>query len=220
MDIYVGFHQYLGLKNHYAIAECVEAWESETAMDQNLVISYIGSPTHFVLKYGSRYIAAFRKTAFVQERLTAILADKDAQHATALAEQLRRSRFTTWVYIMEDMRNGTFKIGRSKAPGKRERTLQSEVPETILRFSVPADDAHEKALHARYQPQNVRGEWFTLTPDQLIEVITFLKTNGDADRAFSDLEWLGALFLRTGRGLPKPKLTDDLSDSTGDLFGG
>ena len=54
-------------------------------------------------------------------------------------DRLRKTGFRTFLYVMEDTRNGYFKIGHSKTPGKRERTLQSEVPSVTLRFSIPAD---------------------------------------------------------------------------------
>jgi hypothetical protein len=97
---------------------------------------------------------------------------------------------------MEDPRNGAFKIGHSTTPGKRERTLQSEVPETLLRFSIPAKEMHEKMLHERFRQRHIRGEWFRLTSEDVIEVITFLKAHGDLERASADLAWLGSIFLR------------------------
>ena len=58
-------------------------------------------------------------------------------------DRLRKTGFRTFLYVMEDTRNGYFKIGHSKTPGKRERTLQSEVPSVTLRFSIPAVGARE-----------------------------------------------------------------------------
>jgi hypothetical protein len=203
--IYCQFHRHLRLGCNFATAQCVEAWMKISIRTPNrydILQSYMSSPEHLVFKCerNGEY-ALFHKTAFVQSRLEAMAEEdrlkaesEDAERASALAEQLRRSRFTTFVYLMEDPRNGAFKIGRSQTPGIRERTLQSEVPETLLRFSIPAEEKHEKELHALFQHRRIRGEWFGLTPNDLLEVITFLKENGDAERACGDFHWLGRLF--------------------------
>jgi hypothetical protein len=200
--IYCQFHRYLRLGCHFAVAQCAEAWIKHGPFDRDLSESFILSPRHLVFKRkrDGEY-AVFNKTPFVQSRLDSMAEEdrlkaesEETQRAAVLAEQLRRSRFTTFVYLMEDPRNGAFKIGRSRTPGIRERTLQSEVPETLLRFSIPAEEEHEKTLHARFRHRHIRGEWFGLTPDDLLEVITFLKENGDAERASGDFHWLGRLF--------------------------
>ena len=98
---------------------------------------------------------------------------------------------------MEDTRKNVFKIGRSRTPAKCERTLQSEVPETKLRFSIPGEEAHEQELHTRFAQRRIRGEWFELSPDEVMEVITYLKANGDLPRADADHSWLGAIYLRS-----------------------
>lgn len=211
--VYYAFHRYLRLGVHFAMAECVEAWIKAVADDSDLAKSFRASPHHIVMEYGLLRYAVFAKTDFVSARLAALVeeerrrleetardkerarASEEDQRLAVLAEQLRRSRFTTFVYLMEDSRTHAFKIGRSKTPGKRERTLQSEVPETSLRFSIPADEAHEKTLHSRFRHRHIRGEWFNLTSDDLLEVITFLKANGDVERASADLQWLGTVFL-------------------------
>ena len=111
-------------------------------------------------------------------------------------DRLRKTGFRTFLYVMEDTRNGYFKIGHSKTPGKRERTLQSEVPSVTLRFSIPADEEHEKQLHDHFDNKNLRGEWFSLTAEELLWMISFLKTNGDTARASVDYEWFGKLYFQ------------------------
>lgn len=212
--VYYEFHRSLKLARHFAVGECDEAWMRGTAKDWNLAASFIQSPQHLVIQKGATKCAVFLKTSFVQSRLDSIAeeerriaeetarkaeqarAEDAAQRSDALTQQLRRSRFTTFVYLMEDVRNGAFKIGRSRTPGKRERTLQSEVPETLLRFSIPAEEEHEKALHSRFSHRRIRGEWFELTHDDLVEVIAFLKTNGDPERATVDFQRMGMLYFR------------------------
>jgi len=198
---YCKFHRYLRLGHNFEIAPCLEAWIKISYNDRQLSESYTSPPRHLVLKDKDGLYEVFNKTPFVQSRLDAIAEEdrlkaesEETKRAAALEEQLRRSRFTTFVYLMEDPRNGAFKIGRSKTPGLRERTLQSEVPETLLRFSIPAEERHEKELHALFEHRRIRGEWFGLTAKEILEVIAFLKKNGDAERATGDFEWLGRIY--------------------------
>ncbi len=212
--MYVPFHCRLELGNYFAVAECSEAWVRDSVKDRAFADSYRSSPEHLYITEGASFPAVFARTAFVRKRLESmedaerrgveaetaeverLRMDADSRRDSAEVELLRRSRFATFVYIMEDTRKRVFKIGRSKTPGKRERTLQSEVPETTLRFSIPAEESHEKELHERFAHRRIRGEWFELTDVDLLEVFIFLKANGDAERAEADLHWLGALFLR------------------------
>lgn len=121
---------------------------------------------------------------------------EEARRVSVDLDRLRKSGFRTFLYVMEDTRNGRFKIGHSKTPGKRERTLQPEVPSVTLRFSIPADEEHEKQLHDHFDNKNLRGEWFSLTAEELLWTISFLKTNGDTAHASVDYEWLGKLYFQ------------------------
>lgn len=66
------------------------------------------------------------------------------------------------VYLMKNMANGYYKIGVSRQPRVRERTLRSEEPDIRLLASVEADCPLERELHRRYASKRVRGEWFAL----------------------------------------------------------
>jgi len=73
-----------------------------------------------------------------------------------------------YVYLMEDTANGRYKIGMSKKPEYRERTLQSEKPEITLicsKMYSSRDEARkiEKELHQRFKNNRIRGEWFNLS---------------------------------------------------------
>lgn len=72
------------------------------------------------------------------------------------------------VYVMKDRQNGLYKIGKSKNPSLRERTLQSEKPSVEMVFSTnERNDFHERLLHAEFKEFRIRGEWFDLTPAQV-----------------------------------------------------
>ncbi len=184
---YCCFHQALQLFE-INCEECLKAWVREAFGNNDVFRSYLNSPDHLVVNG-----FVFTKTPFVRKMLSAyenVAAEKGAQMEL---ERLRRSRFKCYIYLMEDLRNGTFKIGRSKTPAKRERTLQSEVPQIVMRFSVPGEEAHEKQLHDHFQGKRLRGEWFTLTNDDLLWIVDFLKVSGDSARAIVDYQWLGAV---------------------------
>lgn len=73
-------------------------------------------------------------------------------------------------YIMKDSSTGLYKIGKSKNPEYRERTLQSEKP-TIKMIKVFHSDI-ESELHKEFADVRVRGEWFKLNKVQLKRICT------------------------------------------------
>jgi len=80
-----------------------------------------------------------------------------------------------FVYLMRDLRNKSHKIGISKHPTTREKTLQSEQPLTELITSKKyinrkIASAIEKALHDVYSHKRRRGEWFNLNEDDVHEL--------------------------------------------------
>lgn len=75
----------------------------------------------------------------------------------------------TKTYLMIDESNGLIKIGKSFNPFKREKTLRSDTPK--LRLIATLDENKERELHVKYKKQRVRGEWFDLTSDQMLDLI-------------------------------------------------
>lgn len=75
-----------------------------------------------------------------------------------------------YVYLIINCRNGLFKIGRSRNPLKREKTLQAEEPEVLLIKYWSADKSFESKLHKRFLQKRVRGEWFKLNINDLLEL--------------------------------------------------
>lgn len=76
----------------------------------------------------------------------------------------------TKIYLMRDRRTGLTKIGRSKEPKVREKTLQSEAPLVDLLVYWDGVNGHERLLHDRFADKRVRGEWFDLTADDIAEI--------------------------------------------------
>jgi hypothetical protein len=81
-----------------------------------------------------------------------------------------RSEIKYKTYIMKDELNSLYKIGKSKNPRLREKTLQSEKP-TIKMIKVINDDI-EKELHNKYKDFRIRGEWFNLNKIQIKYICT------------------------------------------------
>lgn len=82
---------------------------------------------------------------------------------------------TCYVYLMHDLSNGYHKIGISKDPQYRERTLQSEKPtiEKVCAKEFPTRqiaEAIEAALHKSYAANRLRGEWFNLNPEDVTNI--------------------------------------------------
>lgn len=206
-SVYCSFHEILRLKDA-AFRECLEAWAKSALDNDDITNSYRNSPEHLVMTHAGRpydLTIVFSKTAFVKERLDFLEQNETERKAAAELELLRRSKFNCFIYVMEDLRNRVFKIGRSKTPGKRERTLQSEVPQVVLRFSIPGEEEDEKRLHDRFESKRVRGEWFALTNDDLLMIIEHLKTNGDVSRTIMDHSWLGSVYMASTSNRPSKK---------------
>ena len=85
-----------------------------------------------------------------------------------------------YTYLMKDDNNGYYKIGMSKNPVYREKTLQSEKPTISLlcskKFSSREEAReHEKILHQRYSNQHKRGEWFWLSEQDVADVKEYMR---------------------------------------------
>ena len=80
---------------------------------------------------------------------------------------------------MNDTTNNYYKIGISKNPTYREKTLQSEKPtiEMIAFKKFPnrkIAKSFEKALHSSYDSNRIRGEWFDLNQAEVNDIVESL----------------------------------------------
>lgn len=85
-----------------------------------------------------------------------------------------------YVYLMHDSKNGYHKIGISKTPKYREKTLQSEKPtiDMVCAKEYPSRkiaEAIEAALHKVYDECRIRGEWFNLSEADVAMIRETLK---------------------------------------------
>lgn len=86
------------------------------------------------------------------------------------------STLPCFAYLMKDAITEFYKIGISRSPAYREKTLQAQQPSVSLfltkQFASRSECfAFESGLHKRYSKHRVRGEWFNFTPTALQEVI-------------------------------------------------
>lgn len=97
---------------------------------------------------------------------------------------------STCLYLMRDDRSRLFKIGISKNPEYRERTLQSDNPMvTLLAYWVAVDASDEKVLHKHFQAYRMRGEWFALTPRHIRQIGAYFERSPDVvgDQSYTDI---------------------------------
>jgi hypothetical protein len=74
-------------------------------------------------------------------------------------------------YIMVDHNTGFYKIGKSTNPLVRENTLASEKP--TIELLLICEENIERKLHKDFSNKRVRGEWFSLSADDLLDLIEF-----------------------------------------------
>jgi Meiotically up-regulated gene 113 len=71
-----------------------------------------------------------------------------------------------WCYVYFVRAGDRIKIGRAVDPAQRFRGLQVAHPEELsLVLTIPAHAELERAIHARFEHLQERGEWFRLEPD-------------------------------------------------------
>jgi hypothetical protein len=87
---------------------------------------------------------------------------------------LKAKAVKNYIYLMKNLRNDLVKIGYSKNPKIRERTLQSQEPEIELIKKWEAPKTIEKRLHHKYKNRRTRGEWFSLNAAEIKEICIYM----------------------------------------------
>lgn len=101
------------------------------------------------------------------------LIDYEYMHLRMSERKQNKRQEPNKTYIMKDLSNGFFKIGRSISPVNRERTLMSEKPTIKLIATLNKDI--EKLLHKEFNHVRLRGEWFNLKDDEIKYIISHYK---------------------------------------------
>lgn len=87
-----------------------------------------------------------------------------------------------YVYLMVNTDTSLIKIGTSKNPKYREKTLHSQEPKVHLIAKWKCPKELEKKLHQTYKQKRIRGEWFRLNLNDLKEIETLMNTETNNNR--------------------------------------
>lgn len=82
---------------------------------------------------------------------------------------------SNYIYLMVNTITSYIKIGTSKNPRFREKTLQSQEPHIHLIAKWECNKEIEKKLHYKFQNKRKRGEWFCLTLSDLKDLENFME---------------------------------------------
>lgn len=87
-----------------------------------------------------------------------------------------------FVYFMYERDRKRVKIGYSNNPRGRHLTARTTNSDIELLAFVPCDNAlkFEQHLHAAYAVKKYRGEFYTLTEDEVIELVNWLSSSGSS----------------------------------------
>lgn len=90
------------------------------------------------------------------------------------------------LYLMQSGDTNRYKIGYSENPPHRTCQLQIGSPDELnIRFSCRGDRIIEHIFHRRYEAKKIRGEWFTLSEEDLtiikdeMEVFNYVLEDGN-----------------------------------------
>ena len=108
---------------------------------------------------GIAFVPSIKRT----EAFKSIFKDSIHKNKDALVEENK-------IYLMFNSRNGFTKIGRSKNPSLRERTLQGQEPEITILAWWQGPISLEKDLHQKFDSKRIRGEWFDLSIKNLMAI--------------------------------------------------
>ena len=100
-----------------------------------------------------------------------------------------------YIYLIQSIENGYYKIGVSKHPKKRVKQLQTgNSSELKLIESYQSEHAHkvERALQRRYSYLKKEGEWFDLS---IKEDVSFLSDCQRIEESINVLKKSGNVFI-------------------------
>lgn len=94
---------------------------------------------------------------------------KAAEEKQIIIQSKLKNKQPDYVYLMYNKKTGYYKIGKSNNPSYRERTLQSQEPDINLLCKSIGGVRLEKKLHFIFKDKRIRGEWFDLNENDIIE---------------------------------------------------
>jgi len=138
-------------------------WNSANITEKRCLLEAMEILENYSPKMIARMVADYRANISYCRKLM----DEFRNPETPPLPKVKRISGTTFVYMMRCNRNGLVKIGRSTKPTLREKTLQSEDPSVEMIFCVETNEQVESCLHAAFEANRVRGEWFRLSEAEM-----------------------------------------------------
>lgn len=146
-------------------------------LDKRILLSLNGPASYldietlsYIKKLAEESIETIKSKNIDVENLNNAIFD-DYYNNTLSISKKEKIKDERYLYIMKDISNGYHKIGISKNPLHRERTLQSEKPtiELVWVSDEISSKARtiEKALHSYFEHRHIRGEWYNLSSHQI-----------------------------------------------------
>ncbi|MFT3920436.1 GIY-YIG nuclease family protein [Cloacibacterium sp.] len=83
--------------------------------------------------------------------------------------------YDNYVYLMINTETALIKIGYSKNPKVREKTLQSQEPQVYIIACWKATRKIETELHRKFRNKRIRGEYFNLSFSDLKELSDYME---------------------------------------------
>lgn len=126
----------------------------------------------------SQQIAALQKEKQRLEQIETRLQERDRIDAErqAAKEASRGQRSTAgYVYLLKETNGIHYKIGRTNNPENRVKEFGVKLPFKVeYTHLIQTDDMYalEAELHIRYASKRVDGEWFLLSEDDVLEIVS------------------------------------------------
>jgi hypothetical protein len=86
-----------------------------------------------------------------------------------------------YVYLIQELNDGNFKIGRTRNPNNRLETFGVTLPAKVDYIClIPTENTHllERKLHRQFARRRVAGEWFALSDEDVASVIALAGKGG------------------------------------------
>lgn len=102
-------------------------------------------------------------------------AERKLQSFLQKQELKQSNKEKVFVYLMRDRKTKLIKIGYSKNPKQREKSLQVANPEIKLIKHYSAFLSDEKQLHKLFSAKKIVGEWFDLSASDLQQIDVYFE---------------------------------------------
>jgi len=128
-----------------------------------------------IIKASKKYLKHWKQIEIddYNEKLLA-QREKEIKDTSKYRELVKRQKLEReekrFLYIIHNKRNGLYKIGISINPAFRERTLQSEEPEIEIIETFKGGFELEKQIHSFFAGKRIRGEWFKLNDEDILNL--------------------------------------------------